>query len=63
MHLGISRLSSEIMELTTSPTVSAAFFFSAFWRFRMSHQSTRKMARESILMKQQTPTYLGKNIV
>ncbi len=47
-----------MIELTTSPTVRAAFFFSEFCLFLMSHQSNRKMITERILMKQQTPTYL-----
>ena len=47
-----------MMELTTSPTVRADCFFSAFWRCRMSHQSMMKMATLSTLMPQHTPMYL-----
>ncbi len=50
-----------MIELTTSPTVSAVCFFSEFCLRMISHQSTRKITTLSTLMPQQTPTYLQRN--
>ena len=57
---GHIRLSKDIMELTTSPTVMAVCFFSDSSRLLISHQSRRNVKTERTLMPQQTPTYLQK---
>ena len=52
------RLSTEMMELTTSPTVNAVCFLSLVSFFLMRYQSNTKTIQDKIFIPQQTPTYL-----
>ena len=57
-HCGNLRLSTEMMELTTSPTVNAVCFLSLVSFFLMRYQSNTKTIQDKIFIPQQTPTYL-----